>query len=108
MRNSNIRDHANVDQHLHAMKIEQREQAQAKGQSFVTPPGSITKAFSKIGEQERSRLKVKFEIAYFVAFEKMAFTKYPKLCQFEALHGVDLGTNYRNDVVYKTFCHFIS
>ena len=79
------------------MEIEQREQAQAKGQSLVTSPGSITEAFSKIGEQECSRLKVKFDIAYFVAVEKTAFTKYPKLCQLEALHGVDLGTNYRND-----------
>ena len=108
IRTSNIRDHANADQHIHAMEIEQREQAQAKGQSLVTLPGSITEAFSKIGEQERSRLKVKFDIAYFVAVEKMAFTKYPKLCQLEALHGVDLGTNYCNDVACKTFCHIIS
>ena len=108
IRTSSIRDHANADQHIHAMEIEQREQAQAKGQSLVALPGSITEAFSKIGGQERSRLKVKFDIAYFVAVEKMAFTKYPKLCQLEALHGVDLGTNYCNDVTCKTFCHFIS
>ena len=38
----------------------------------------------------------------------MAFTKYPKLCQLEALHGVDLGTNYRNDVACHNICHFIS
>ena len=95
IRTCNIRDHANADQHIYAMEIEQREQAQAKGQSPVVPSGSITEAFSKIGDQERSRLKVKFETAYFVAVEKM---EYPKLCQLQALHGVDLGTNYRNDV----------
>ena len=76
IRTSNIRDHANADQHIHAMEIKQREQAQAKGQSLVALPGSITEAFSKIGEQKRSRLKVKFDIAYFVAVEKMAFTNY--------------------------------
>jgi len=108
IRTSNIRDHANADQHIHAMEIEQREQAQAKGQSLVVPSGSIIEAFSKIGEQERSRLKVKFDIAYFVAIEKMAYTKYSKVCQLEVLHGVDLGTSYRNDVACKTFCHFIS
>ena len=90
------------------MEIEQREQAQAKGQSPVVPSGSITEPFSKIGDQEHSRLKVKFDTAYFVAFEKMAFTKYSKLCQLQALHGVDLGTNYHNDFACKTFCHFIS
>ena len=47
------------------MEIEKREQAQAKGQPSVIPPGSITEAFCKIGEQEWSRLKVKFDIAYF-------------------------------------------
>ena len=77
-------------QHIHAMEIEKREQAQAKGQPSVILPGSITEAFCKIGEQERRRLKVKFDIAYFVATEKMAFTKYPKLCQLEALHGIGL------------------
>ena len=56
IRTSNIRDHANADQHIQSMEIEQREQAQAKSQSFVVPSGSITEAFSKIGEQERSRL----------------------------------------------------
>ena len=95
-------------QHIHAMEIEKREQAQAKGQPSVILPGSITEAFCKIGEQERRRLKVKFDIAYFVATEKMAFTKYPKLCQLEALHGIDLGNTYRNDVAYKTFCNFIA
>jgi len=90
------------------MEIEQREQAQAKGQSLFIPSSSIPEAFSKIGKQERSRFKVKFDIAYFVNVEKMTFAKYPKLCQLEALHRVDLGTNYRNDVACKTFCHFIS
>ena len=30
IRTSNIRDHANADQHIHAMEIEKREQAQAQ------------------------------------------------------------------------------
>jgi len=44
VRTSNIRDHANADQHIHAMEIQQREQAQAKGQSLVAPSGSIPEA----------------------------------------------------------------
>jgi len=73
---NNIRDHANADECIHAMEIEQREQAQAKGQSLIVPSGSIPEAFSKIGKQERSRVEVKFDIAYFVNVEKMTFTKY--------------------------------
>jgi len=108
IRTSNIRDHANSDQHICAMEIEKKEQAQAKGQPSAIQPGFITEALCKIGEQERSRLKVKFNIAYFVATEKMAFTKYSKLYQLEALHGVDLGSTYCNDVACKMFCHFIA
>ena len=73
IRTSNIRDHANADQHIHAMEIEKREQAQAKGQPSIILPICITEAFCKIGEQEQSRLKVKFDIAYFVATEKDGF-----------------------------------
>ena len=40
--------------------------------------------------------------------EKLAFTKYPKICQLEAFYGVDLGNTYRNNVACKTFCHFIA
>jgi len=42
------------------------------GQSPVVPLDPITEAFSKIGDQECGRLKVKFYTAYFVAVEKMA------------------------------------
>ena len=38
----------------------------------------------------------------------MAISEYPKLCPLEALHGVDLGNTYRNDVACKMFCHFIA
>jgi len=46
------------------MEYEKREQAKSSGQPSVPTPGSL---FSKMGEQERSRLKIKFDIAYFVA-----------------------------------------
>ena len=39
----------------------------------------------------------KFDIAYFVAKEKLPFQKYPRICELEAKHGVNLGGTYRTD-----------
>lgn len=41
-------------------------------------------------EDTKAKLKVKFDIAHFVAMEKLAFAKYPRLCELEAHHGVDV------------------
>ena len=62
IRTSNIRDHARADQHMHAMLLLKKERATAKGLD------------------ERAKLSKKFDIAYFVATEKLAFTKYPSIC----------------------------
>jgi len=53
----NIRDNANADQHIHAMEIEQREQAQAKGQSLVVPSGSILKHFPRLQSKNVADLR---------------------------------------------------
>ena len=42
----------------------------------------------------------------FVATEKQPFTKYPKICELEARHGVDLGISHLNKSVGRTFCHY--
>ena len=38
----------------------------------------------------------------------MSFSKYPKLCELEARHGVAVGTAYTNEVPGKTFTHYIA
>ena len=56
----------------------------------------------------QERLKRKFDIAYSVACEKLSFKKYTSICALEKKHGMDLGSTYLNDVVCKTFVHFIA
>ena len=41
----------------------------------------------------------KFDIAYFTAIEKISFRMYPRLCELEAQHGVDIGKSYANEQV---------
>ena len=71
------------------------------------PSGPLVKAFTTIGMDEKQMLRKKFDIAYFVATEKMAFTKYPRICELEKRHDVELGVSYLNMEAGKTFCHYI-
>ena len=51
---------------------------------------------------------VKFDIAHFVAKQRLAFANYPALCQLESKNGVEIGTTYHNEIAGKTVCHFIA
>ena len=87
VRTSNVCDHAHNDQHMHAMSLLKKQRAEASGLGLASY-APIAKAFNTLPEDKRDRLKVKFDIAYFIATEKLAFTKYPKICDLEARHGV--------------------
>jgi len=50
----------------------------------------------------------KFEIAYFLAKEKLPFTKFLPICEMEARHGVKIGSGYKNDHACASFVHFIA
>ena len=53
-------------------------------------------------------LKKKFEIAYTIAKENLAFLKMEPLCSIEERHGVKLGEGYKNDQACAEFVHFIA
>ena len=107
VRTSNVHDHARNDQHTHAMLLlrKQRADSAGLGPSSYAP---IAKAFNTLSEDERVRLKVKFDIAYFVATEKLPYVKFPKICALEARHGVHVGTSYRNETAGKEFIHYLA
>ena len=107
LRSSNVLDHARSEQHKHSMMLLKKEQARSKGLD-PTSYAPIARALSRVSEEERARLKRKFDVAYFVANEKLSFKKYAGICDLEIRHGVDLGTTYMNDVACKTFIHFIA
>lgn len=60
------------------MRLEKKEQAQGKGASFTGP---IVKALTTLGDERQQQLGAKFDIAYLVTTEKIAVTKYPKICE---------------------------
>jgi len=107
MRTSNIRDHARADQHVHAMMFYKRECAKgdSAGACCSYNTSSIATALYKLPDLEKSQLRVKFDLAYFIAREQMSFRMYSKLCELQAWHGVSVDTN---EVAGKTFIHYIA
>jgi len=105
VRISNVRDHAKNDQHTHAMALMKKQRAAGLGPSTYVP---IAQAFNKLSDDEREKLRVKFDIAYFVAIENLPFTKYPKVCELEGRHGVRVGTSYINENAGKELIHYIA
>ena len=49
------------------------------------------------------RLKRKFEIAYLICKEGLAFTKMSALCKLEEESGVDLGAGHKNNQACAAF-----
>ena len=75
MRTTNIQDQAKSEEQCHTMNVERKSAAKCLEQSpAVYAP--IACSLTTISREEMERLRVKFDIAFFVAAENMAFTKY--------------------------------
>ena len=61
-----------------------------------------------LSEDNKDRLRKKFEIAHFVANSKLTFSKYAANCKLETRHGVDIGISYVNKNPGKIFCKYIA
>ena len=68
VRISNVHDHAHNDQHTHAMSLLKNKRALSTGlvPSSYAP---IAQAFAKPSDEEREKLRAKFDIAYFVGMK---------------------------------------
>ena len=77
VRISNVRDYARNDQHAQAMSLlkKQRSQSAGLGPSSYAPNAQ---AFNKLSDVEREQLRVKFDIAYFVAIENLPYKSTPR------------------------------
>ena len=54
------------------------------------------------------KVKRKFDIAYWLVKENLAFSKMASFCDMEVRHGVDLGSGYKNNQACSTFVHYYS
>ena len=72
VRTTNVPDHANSDQHVHAMNPHRREQPQAESVR-VASYNTIVWSLNTMSEDEWRRLRAKFDIAYFLATKQLAY-----------------------------------
>ena len=65
-----IRDHTQNDEHTHSISLLKKKQAEPAGlgPSVYAP---IARAFNKLPDGEKEKLKLKFDIANFVATENL-------------------------------------
>ena len=89
------------------MNLLRREQARTQGASVATY-APFAQSLNSLSEDERRKLRAKFDIAYFVATEQLAYRKYPRICELEARHGVNLGSSYLHENAGKEFVHYIA
>jgi len=103
VRSSAILDHAKV-RHAHS----------SNGSKMNAPSpleyAPVAKAFihEKLDPAVKERLVKKFEIAFFLAKEKLPFTKFIPLCEMEVKHGMQIGSGYKNDHACASFVNFIT
>ena len=100
VRTSNIRDHAHSEQHAHVMNILEKQRASNAGQSLLAN-AHIALALNT-SHEEKIRLKHKFDIAYFLAIEKLSFCKFPCVCELEVRHGISIGSSYTTEIASQT------
>ena len=107
IRTSNIRDHTRSDQHLYAMSLHYKESSGSVANAGEPSSSNICTMLQRLSEDNKDRLRKQFDIAYFVANNKLAFNKYTAICKLEVRHGVDIGISYVNENAGKIFCKFI-
>ena len=105
---SAARDHCEGDPHKHAMKCYLKAENTDYVEERVVNQSSLIESFTVGDQRTAEQVKKKFEVAYFVAKEEVAFKKYPAIVKLEELHGVDIGQSYRNDVNCAEFIDYIS
>ena len=109
MHTSNICDHVQSEQHLSAMLLFNHELQGLQDEcSSAIASALIVVALNSLSNDERTRLQLKFDIAYFVAKERLSFRKYPAICELEARHRVSIERAYMNEIAAGTFVHFIA
>ena len=103
LRGSAFKDHAASEMHKRSMMLLSKSRS-----SDVTQYAPIAKALSTLDPDTERKLRRKFEVAYLLCKEGLAFTKMAAVCELEEKHGVDLGAGYKNNQACATFVGYIA
>ena len=100
---SSFKDHVATDMHGQVMTL-------LKKQLLSTPTEyvPIAKASSTMDKATTECMKRKFDVAYTIVKENLAFTKMKPLCELEKHRGAQLGQGYKNDRECSMFIEYIA
>ena len=76
--------------------------------AIVTDYAPMATARTTLDPRLEAKLRRWFDIAYFLAKYNFAFKKLVPMCLLEERHGVELGTDYRNEKAAATFVAYIA
>ena len=93
---------------LSSNRLQTLHRSSATWSTSVTDYSPIARAFYRMDESVEKQTKRKFDVAYVIAKEGMAFTKMNSLCQLQERHGVRLGECYKNDQACAIFIKYIA
>ena len=79
-----------------------------QGSTDVYQYAPIARALHRLDDSAAAITKRKFDIAYVIAKNNLAFQKMGPLCELEERHGVDLGQGYKNNLACAEFIDFIA
>ena len=105
VKTSSFKEHAESEMHKHTMRLHKKSLGTV---AISSTPIVQSFASCSMDKVTLERTKKKFDIAYFIAKEGLAFTKMKALCDLQERHGVDVGTTYRNDHACSSFVEFIA
>ena len=105
VKTSSFKDHAATDMHCHAMILLKK---QLSSTSTEYAPIAKVMASSTMDKAATECVKRKFDVAYIIAKENIAFTKMKPLCELEERHGVQLGQGHKNDHECSMFIEYIA
>ena len=106
-KSSNILDHGKSEQYAACMAHMRGDSARVQHRP-VESYAPIARALLVLDDQEKERMKRKFEICYILAREDIAFLKYAPFHALVERQGVEIGSSYRRADCAKTFTHFIA
>ena len=102
---SSFKDHVATDMHGQAMTLLKKQLS-----STPTEYAPIAKAMasSTMDKATTECMKRKFDVAYTIVKENLAFTKMKPLCELEKHRGAQLGQGYKNDRACSMFIEYIA
>ena len=106
LHHNSLKSHNDTEAHKSCRRryyTDHDKQPPSTSDSSGTCIGKLDQAFKNIAESDRRRMCSLFNIAYYLGKERKPLTDMKKQCMLAKKLGVDVGSNYHNDLSAKQF-----